>query len=278
MPHRPIENDMSVKQPAQLFSRILALAAATVVAGDVASARDPWPGIIGTDDRVVVEADGAPWDAIGQVNIGGLRSRGQCTGTLVAPDLVLTAAHCVLDARKNRPHPLRHVHFLAAVRRATHKGHATAKCLRFLKDARPSGAEGSGRAQPGKRLSVRRAPLDVAVIVLDRSLAIAPAPLATGVPGKAGLRLLHAAYPANRRHLLSAHRGCRLLHTAEAGVLWLNDCDTHHASSGGPVFASSEGELQLAAVMIGGLAGRRANVAVPIAEWLDLVRQASCRP
>jgi V8-like Glu-specific endopeptidase len=56
--------------------------------------------------------------------------------------------------------------------------------------------------------------------------------------------------------------------------IWLNDCDTHPASSGGPVFVQEDGDLRLAAVMVG--AGRSNNTAIPLAVWQELLDGKGC--
>ncbi|CAN1721326.1 protease YdgD [Hyphomicrobium sp. 1Nfss2.1] len=254
-------------------SRILVgLCAAGVLAASAFS-NELRANIFGTDDRVIVEERGTPWDAIGQVNIGGYRSLGQCTGTLVAPDIVITAAHCVIDSWKAAPYPLHDIHFLAGLRRESYLGHATAKCLHFL----------PGYQLPEKALSARAASefaslhqegTDVVAIVLTDRLDVATVPLAKSSDVAPGTWLTYAGYPADRRYMLSAHMGCRLLGVEQDPLLWLHDCDTQPASSGGPLLTKANGEFQLAAVNIG--SGSEANVAVPVAGHAELARDDSC--
>ena len=64
--------------------RWMAFSLIALLAATVALAQD-------TDlKRLDSGADAAGWEAVGRLNIGGT---GFCTGALIAPDLVLTAAH-----------------------------------------------------------------------------------------------------------------------------------------------------------------------------------------
>lgn len=245
----------------------VALAAVTAFAA-VAAAQTQQPGLIGEDDRKPVAGTGQPWDAVGQVNIGGYRSIGQCTGTLVRADVVVTAAHCVMDDAKAKPHPSHNIHFIAGVSGEKYLAHAKAKCVRFLKGY----AYVPVRDASGVPLSALYE--DVAAIVLTTKLALEPAAVADLRPRDPGESLVHAAYPSDRRYQLLAHVGCRLLRPNRPVPIWLNDCDTHPASSGGPVFVEENGDLRLAAVMVG--AGRRNNTALPIAVWQELLDGKDC--
>ncbi len=57
--------------------------------------------------------DSRGWDAVGRLNLG---TRGFCTGALIAPNLVLTAGHCLFDKESGARIDITTMEFLAGWR------------------------------------------------------------------------------------------------------------------------------------------------------------------
>lgn len=258
---------------APLWRPIALLACAlTGVWAAPAAARELRPGIIGDDDRVPVDVAKQPWAAVGQVNVSRYRRRMSCTGTLIAPNRVLTAAHCLIDPVTSKLFPLKSIHFLAGVFGSRWKEHAQPACV-LLPEARDTAPSAKPRRPPRGR------PLawfhdDIAVIVLAKPLVAPPLSIAGPSPATPVGALSHAAYAGDRRQRLTAHLGCARRQVTAEG-LWLTDCDTHKAGSGGPVLAERDGAFHLVAVMAG-VAEKRFTAAVPVDRWRNLVTQAVC--
>jgi V8-like Glu-specific endopeptidase len=222
-----------------------------------------FPGVIGEDGRRIVESVNPPWNAIGRVNIGGYRRTSHCTGTLIAPRLVVTATHCLVDKKSGKTHPLHNIHFLGGVKHGYYLAHGKADCVHFSKTYHHT-----------KTNSLSRFQSDVAMVVLKEPLAIPPVSLVREISFDAGLPLQHASYSRDRRFLLTADSSCNLRGKKEG--LWFTNCDTHFGSSGGPVFVQQDGKPVLAAIMVGAIQNKY-SIAVPIGVWRDLASKETCQ-
>jgi V8-like Glu-specific endopeptidase len=203
----------------------------------LASVRDPRPEeLLGLDRHFGEVVDSATWpaSAIGVVAVARFSTGGTCTGTLVAPRVVLTAAHCLLNGTE--PISPASVHFLAGMNKGTPASSTAAERFIVAKDFVPT---------LKTKWTLDRSPAVWALIVLKD--AVPAKPVAVKAMTREELRAATLAgtiseigYGEERRFSPTALRNCR----ADLGRdnrLLIVQCLANFGYSGSPILADING-------------------------------------
>lgn len=179
--------------------------------------------------RQLVElADQDNWLSVGRLNVTG---QGFCTATLVAPDLVLTAAHCVVDKRTLKVVTPDRIHFLAGFRKGDYAAHGTAASL--------SVARGFDR----ERQTLNS---DIALIKLSEPIADTVRPMALSADAKVGDSVAAVSYSIDRSQIQSHQPDCLVLRLRDR-ILYTS-CEGVPGVSGAPIFTLKNGVPRLIGV------------------------------
>ncbi|WP_028913912.1 trypsin-like serine peptidase [Pseudorhodobacter ferrugineus] len=174
------------------------------------------------------------WNAVGRLNMG---KRSFCTGALIAPNLVLTAAHCLFDAKTGVRINPDEIEFLAGWR----NGRAAA--YRGIKHAiaHPEYVYGGGD-------KLTRVSFDLALLELDQPIRmVSIPPFETDLTPLKGDEVGVVSYAKDRSEAPSLQEVCHVLNQEEK--LLVLSCNVDFGSSGAPIFSIRDGVARVVSVV-----------------------------
>lgn len=228
-----------------------------IIAGITCSASAESPAPL---KQLLTGDDSRGWEAVGRLNFAG---SGMCTGALIEPDLVLTAAHCLYDSENNRLVPASEIEFQAGLR------HGRAAAYRSVRSAVPHpgynyGAE--GRPQVINDLALLRLarPIDNGRVI----------PFETSQTPNKGDAVGVVSYAHDRADTPSLQEPCHVL-ARRFGSIVLS-CDVDFGSSGAPVFVIEDGVARIVSVVSAKaeIGERRVALGSSLGSALDEVMEA----
>lgn len=179
--------------------------------------------VFGVDDRTPNRSTERPFSAIGKLYMPGA----SCTATLVGPDIILTAAHCIAYPKAEK---LREGEITFSPQVIDGKSSYSAKVV--------FGRWGSLAPNQDRKT-------DWAVLRLDKKLGdqvgfLGYSPI--GLQDAQSIAITHVGYSGDflGGQTAGVHQGCRITEEGYRPDTWHSNCDWNKGASGGPIFFYSE--------------------------------------
>lgn len=185
--------------------------------------------------RKPLSADEAKtWQAVGRIN---MQDAGFCTGSLIAPDLVLTAAHCVYHPKTGVLIKPKHIKFLAGWR----SGHAAAERQAYRVIVHKD-------YEAGRDVQLDKVASDIALIELADPIDTFHIE-ALSYQGRphVGESVKIVSYAQDHAEVPSIEEPCHVLDQDPRALILT--CSVDHGSSGAPVFVTIDGKPKIASIV-----------------------------
>jgi protease YdgD len=204
-------------------------------------------------DPIDVDADVFPWSSVGKIYNS---ARSSCTGSVIAPDKVLTAAHCLFNRATSRFLQPDALHFLLGYKGGEYRSHARVASYVLGPNYKPDEVSKSILS-------------DWAILMLTEPLSKSTTPFNLAEsPPVAGERIMVGGFSQRYPFKMTADTECAVRGVLPTGLM-VHDCAVMHGVSGAPLLMGAGQDVKVVGVHVatGGPAGSIAAFAVPVSSF-----------